>query len=285
MIFIQRQYQYLASDIATTEYSVVEFENKELSLSLEEKPQGDCFIIGSLTASPQQALELLLLIKTVKLQGAKKITLISPYYGYQRQDNEKPLLSQGLNWADALLFSVAADRAIVIDAHNPSALLSLKIPVINERSTALFHAFVTKYVSQGFSFVFPDQGAAGRHKDLHESFPSVPFGFFLKKRMGKAIEVKSFQGSINKKVIIYDDILDSGETLLQICMALKQMHVQEIVVFVTHAFFHGRVWNELWSLGVRFLYCSNSTPQAALISHPNIHVVTIKPLLEKMFLD
>ncbi len=82
-------------------------------------------------------------------------------------------------------------------------------------------------------------------------------------------------------MIIYDDILDSGQTMLQVCIALRQMGVEEIVIFVTHAFFHGYAWHDLWNCGVKKLYCTNSLPSAHQIKHLEIHVKSIAEFLQK----
>ena len=283
MLFVQEQYQYLVKKIGAQEHFCVEqFDNQELVVKISSSVVDQkCLVIGSLTAPQEQVMSLLLLLHTLVQEQAAQIILYSPYLGYQRQDFHKKDRSQGLLWADAMLHATGIQGVVTIESHCENLLPSLQIPVITQSIETIFDLDMANFVSAGFTFVFPDSGAAERSAWISELFPTTLQGFFLKKREHGIIELQDFHGKVGRKVIIYDDILDSGQTLIQTCIALKQMHVDEIVVFVTHAFFHGTAWNDLWSLGVKILFCTNSTPQAAQMNHPQIRVKSIMPLLQK----
>lgn len=285
MLFVQDQYQYLMKDIVLQEHYVVEqFANQEYIIkSLPIVLHKKCLVIGSLTSSADQALSLLLLLYTLVQEGAEQLVLYSPYLGYQRQDFQLIGQSQGLQWADTMLQATGIDRIIAIDPHCQDYLSKLQVLVVAQTTESIFDQEMAYFVSIGFTFIFPDQGAAIRYHWIQEIFPSVSQGWFLKKRNMHEVDLQNFNGKLSKKVMICDDILDSGQTLLQTCLALKQMGVQEIVIFVSHAFFNGAAWNDLWSLGVKVLYCTNSTLQSHQIDHPSIHVKSIIPLLQKHF--
>ena len=283
MLFVQDQYQYLITEFMHQEHCLVsQFANKEYSLKLAPIVYGQhCMVVGSLTAPADQALQLLLLLHTLKQSGISRLNLFSPYLGYQRQDQLTVGSSHGLQWADAMLYAAGVERIITIEPHNYQSLTTLKIPVMAYSAEHLFEQEMAHFVSLGFGFVFPDAGAALRYHWILEKFPAALQGSFVKKRLHGMVELESFQGKMNRKAIIYDDILDSGQTLVQICIALRHMGVEEIVVFVTHAFFHGQAWNDLWDLGVKILYCSDSLPSAHQISHPKIYGKSIAYFLKK----
>ena len=283
MLFVQEQYQYLVKNVTKQEhYCVEQFANQEFFLKLSSPVSGQkCLVIGSLTAPIEQIVPLLFLLHTLVQEQALQVILYSPYLGYQRQDFHKINKSQGLLWADAMLHATGIQGVVSIESHCQKMLPHLQVPVLTQSVESVFDVDMANFVSAGFTFVFPDSGSLERSAWVSETFPSVLQGSFSKNREHGIIELHSFQGKISRKVIVYDDILDSGQTLIQTCIALKQMGVQEIVVFVTHAFFYGTVWNDLWSLGVKFLYCTNSTPQANQMNHPQIRVKSIMPLLQK----
>jgi ribose-phosphate pyrophosphokinase len=283
MLFVQDQYQYLVEKSMHQEhYLVSQFDNQEFVLKVTLAVYGKkCLILGSLTAPAEQALQLLLLLHTLSKAGATHLTLFSPYLGYQRQDKFDIGSSHGLQWADVMLYAADVQQIITIEPHCHQSLVALKVPVVSYSAEHIFEQEMAHFVSLGFGFVFPDAGAVLRHHWISKKFPISAQGFFSKQRLHGMVDLQAFQGKVGRKVIIYDDILDSGQTLLQICIALRQMKVEEIVIFVTHAFFHGQAWNDLWSLGVKMLYCTNSLPSADQIKHLNIHVKSIAYLLQK----
>jgi len=283
MLFVQDQYCYLVKDLSSVEsFTVQLFENQECQLTLNRSVAGkDCVIVGSLTAAFEQQLSLLQLCHVLKKSGATKIILFSPYLGYQRQDKIKIDCLQGLVWADAMLKASGVDVVQTIEPHHQQSLTTLQIPVFAHSAQFLFQKAMARFVDAGFGFVFPDAGARARYVWIQELFPQTAQGVFMKHRMHGMVQLQGFSGKIGRKVIVYDDILDSGTTLVQVCIALRQLGVEEIVIFVTHAFFHGSAWCDLWSLGVKALYCSNSLPAADQIEHPRIHVQSIQEILKK----
>ncbi len=283
MLFLQDQYQYLVTSAIKQEYFVTsQFANQEFIITLPSSVYDKkCTVIGSLTAPVDQALQLLLLLHTLKQSGARSIVLFSPYLGYQRQDNIDYDASQGLQWADTMLHAAGVTQLITIEPHCKKYLQSLKVPLVSHSAELIFEEEITRFVNLGFSFIFPDAGSAMRYGWILEKFPAVQHGSFMKQRLHGMIDLQSFQGKVGRKVILYDDILDSGQTLLQVCIALRHMGVEEIVIFVTHAFFHGQAWNDLWSLGVKMLYCTDSLPNAHGVKHVNICVKSITSFLQK----
>jgi ribose-phosphate pyrophosphokinase len=283
MLFVQDQYQYLIIKSMNQEHFLVsQFDNQEYVLTLTQAAYGKkCTVIGSLTAPADQALQLLMLLHTLRQSGAISVTLFSPYLGYQRQDNLCDGISHGLQWADAMLHAAGVSQVITIEPHSPESITILKVPVFSYSAQSLFEQEIAYFVDLGFGFVFPDAGSMGRQRWILEKFPAALYGSFIKQRLHAIIDLQSFQGKVGRKVIVYDDILDSGQTLLQVCIALRHMGVEEIVIFVTHAFFYGHAWQDLWNLGVKAFYCSDSLPNAYQIKHLNIHVKSIALFLQK----
>ncbi|MGZ6250572.1 MAG: ribose-phosphate diphosphokinase [Candidatus Chromulinivorax sp.] len=287
MIFFQEQYQYLASScVQMQNYAITQFANQEFLISLQESVVGkDCLVVGSLTSPAEQALILLQLIDTLKNAQAARVVLFAPYLSYQRQDKLVQGKSIGLLFADTVLSAVHVDSIITCEPHNLQALQALQVPVVAYSSQYFFEQEVAYFVSIGFGFVFADVGAKIRHHWLQEQFPMAGCGVFTKSRNYDLVALEKFEGKVGRKVILYDDILDSGQTLLAVCIMLSQMQVEEIVIFVTHAFFHGVVYDQLWNFGVKKIYCTNSLPAANKMVHENIEVKDIKLFVQKIALN
>jgi ribose-phosphate pyrophosphokinase len=69
-------------------------------------------------------------------------------------------------------------------------------------------------------------------------------------------------GTVTRRLVIVDDILDTGGTLLCACRELSRAGAQEITVFATHRLFSGERWHELPTLGVQRIYTTDSVPAA-----------------------
>ena len=283
MLFVQEQYQYLLPQVACEEmYAIHQFEHQEYYIQLHHSVQGKrCVVIGSLTASADQQLSLMMLLHTLQSNHAQSIILFSPYLGYQRQDSCTPQQSFGMQFAQAIISATGVTQVITIEPHHPMVLSTAKVPTLVYSSEYFFSEDIAHFVGLGFSFVFPDAGAVRRHSWIPAMFPAVDYGWFEKKRDFAMIQLQKFEGKVGRKAIIVDDILDSGQTLLAVCIALRQMGVEEMVIFVTHAFFHGHAWHDLWALGVQMVYCTDTVPQAHAIRHVRIRVKSINFFLHK----
>ena len=284
MIFIQPEYRYLLKSADQVgEYEVGTHSNHEIFIKLHHEVAGKiCHVIGCLAAAPEKALELLLLCHTLKKEGALKVSLISPYLGYSRQDQNHGFKSYGLKWAFDSLAACGVDEIITLDIHNAhfEGVISLASHLIIISPLPLWEPYFYQYAQQGYSFVLPDKGAYDRYEFLHR----YVWAYFEKKRSIDDVKIVGMQGKVQQKVVIVDDILDSGQTLLQTCIMLQSMGVQEIVIFVTHGVFSKNSWNEVFALGVKFVYCTNSLPGAAFLQHPCIKIVSIRNLLDKYLL-
>lgn len=282
MLFVQDQYQYLvAPSMHQQNYTAAQFANGEYALALAEKVSGkQCLVVGSLTAPAEQVLQLLLLLTTLRQSRASQVILFSAYLGYQRQDALIADKSCGLQFADKLLQAAGVNQVITLEAHSLQALSNLAVPVTSLSAGMIFEQEITDLVAAGFGLVFPDGGAQLRYDWLVQKFPMAHHGYFSKKRSDGAVHLTNFYGKVGTKMIIYDDILDSGVTLIESCIALRSIGVQEIVIFVTHGFFHAHAWQNLFDLGVVMLHCTNSVPVAHTMRHPKIKVHSINFLLQ-----
>lgn len=278
MILLQNQYDYYKSFFVSAQIlEVMRFANQEVYIKDQTKGHERVFVVGSLVGQDEDVLGLL---RALHYFGAlqKRVCFFTPYFGYQRQDKEL----HGAAWASALIAGMGNFPVVAFELHNEQAQ-GISSFVQNISMHQIFYDFFAHYIDRkGFSVVFPDQGAYETQAPL---FSGRRLGWFAKNRNSAGVVLGEFQGEVSKKVCLVDDILDSGQTLVQACMRLKEMGVEEIVIFVAHGFFYGHVWNDLWQLGVTKLYCTDSLPNAINVKHPLVEVVPLfsKITLEKIF--
>lgn len=271
-------YGFLQSgDNTVGEYELEAFENGELRCEVKTDVEGqDCAIVSSLRSGHE--LEPMLLAHTLKRLKAKQVELVAPYLGYMRQDKEEPGKSLGAAWVGALLKASGVDSVLTVDMHSDMASLRLSLPVASIPSSQIFAQAVQSFVDSDVTILAPDDGALDEAQLLEQSIAgTLPVVYFDKVRTEKGVTLTP-RGKISGKVIIVDDMLDTGGTLVAACGILKDMGVKDIIICVTHGLFTGDKWKALWDLNVSRIYTGDSLPTVPV--DERIQIVPLSPLFQ-----
>lgn len=285
IIFSLPDYRYLLSSFGRSKnfqpgkYAAERFENKTLLLFIKTKVSGEsCAVIGG-SAPDADLVETLLLCHTLKKEGARNITAILPFIPYARQDKNKKGESWGANWLGKLCASSDIDRVITLDIHSAAAA-RFPIPVFSLSPAFVLAEKMKKEIGPGAICVAPDEGAIDNCMTLNRALKNeTAIAFFKKKRGRRGIKTLSLKGKIGNEVVVADDILDTGETLIRTCEKLRESGVRKITVAVTHGLFNGTKWKRLFRLGVRKIYCTDSHPGARKMTSSKIQVVSVGEII------
>ncbi|WP_419214991.1 ribose-phosphate diphosphokinase [Wolbachia endosymbiont of Rhagoletis cingulata] len=216
----------------------------------------EVYVVQSLSSPVNDNLmELLLTIDAAKRSGAKRITAIIPYYGYSRQDrviknnNMQSALSAKLT--ANLIQTAGANSVAAIDLHSSQIEGFFDIPVTN---LSCFEVFVNSIYKENLAIVAPDVGAIGRArafaKILEEKYKLDNDIVVVDKYREKAgtSEVMNVIGEVaNKNCVIVDDIVDSGGTLCNAALALKNRGAKSVVSCITHGVLSGNAVEKISS--------------------------------------
>lgn len=216
----------------------------------------EVYIVQSLSSPVNDNLmELLLTIDAAKRSGAKRITAIIHYYGYSRQDrviknnNMQSALSAKL--VANLIQTAGANSVAAIDLHSSQIEGFFDIPVTN---LSCFEVFVNSIYKENLAIVAPDVGAIGRArafaKILEEKYKLDNDIVVVDKYREKAgtSEVMNVIGEVaNKNCVIVDDIVDSGGTLCNAALALKNRGAKSVVSCITHGVLSGNAVEKISS--------------------------------------
>lgn len=274
----------------TGKFSVNRFPNQELYIKLNSNVENkDCLVTGSITPPDENLLSFLLLTHTLKKEGASKITALLPYLGYARQDKFKKGESLAARAIGEFLRASHVSDIVTIDLHSRKAESLFPVPVYNLHPFKLFAKEVKKLKLKNPTFVAPDEGAKervekvaehlGYKTEMSKLFPSEIA--FMKKERDLSGVKSVLYGNVNKTVVVIDDILDTGGTLLACCEILKCAGVKNIYIFVTHGLFTGNDWKHLFDFNVKRIYCTDSVPSATSVKSMVIKVLSIKPILHE----
>lgn len=225
--------------------NVGKFSDGETMISIGEVVRGsDVFIIQSISTPVNDNLvELLILIDALKRASAGRITAVIPYYGYARQDRKaraRDPISAKL--VANLITTAGADRVLTMDFHVPQLQGFFDIPVDHlEGVPILARYFKEKFKgADDLVVVSPDVGSVTRSRKVAEKI-EAPLAIIDKRRpKANVSEIMNIIGDVkDKRVIMVDDLIDTGGTIVNAVDALIKMGAKEVYACCTHAVLSG----------------------------------------------
>lgn len=260
------------------------FANGELFVRVGTSPRGArCVLLGSIAPPDERLLSLALLAHTLKKEGCLKVTALVPYLAYSRQDKDKAGESLATAWTGSLLMTSGVDEVFTIDVHSERDKLLFPIPLTSVFPAETFARAIREHQLTDATIVAPDNGAVPRCVAVNNELgrPAVAVPYLQKKRDQSGIKHTQLLGSVASRVLIIDDILDTGGTLISACEKLLLAGAIEIYIMVTHGLFTGTEWKRLWSLGVQRILCTDTVPLTAeILNEPRINTLSIAQLLK-----
>ncbi len=221
---------------------VVTFPDNENRVRVIDNVLGeDVVVIQSTGISPNlYYMELFLILDSLKRSGAKSITLVVPYLGYQRQDH---IFRDGeavsLDVIIKILESLGISRIISFDFHSIKIPQLFKVPVIHLSALDVFASEINKMEKSDIVLVSPDMGGIARISKLSELTGGLPFISIVKDRDLDTGDIQSavINGSVKKKAIIVDDVISTGKTLTAASDLLLNNGATQVMVMATHGIF------------------------------------------------
>ena len=145
----------------------------------------------------------------------------------------------------ALIESVGIDRVVTLETHNHAAFdNAFRIPSIRLNAAEIFSdPLVEKIGDQPIAVMSPDIGGVKRAQLLRERLArrlssDISFVFMEKRRTAGVISGDAVVGDINgRSVLIYDDLIATGATLLRASRAARSAGAASIYIAAAHAAF------------------------------------------------
>jgi ribose-phosphate pyrophosphokinase len=236
--------------------------------------------------------KMLLTNNAVALASVKSLVLVVPFMSYLRQDRkDQPRVSISARAiADIIEANRMVKRIITMDMHVEQEEGFFSIPVDNLRGRTLHAEYFKKTYGDklsNFMVVAPDFGAAVRARRFAKMLgEDIPVGILEKERRSGAESIThSFIGEdpSGKDVILYDDMIDSGGTIILGIRALKERKVKQVHVCVTHGIFSATsdsTAEEKFSKEGVPVIITNTIPRSAEYCKKNSSWLTVLPIEE-----
>ena len=243
------------------------------------------YVICSL-CSHDSIIELLLFIDSLKRASAGNIVVISTYMSYSRQDRKasqrEPI---GAKLIARLLETSGVNKLITFDLHNPSIQGFYDIPVDDLRwMYPLTQSLLKEEKKMKFTIVSPDHGGAVRARRLAELITKeIKIAIVDKRRTGPNVsEIVGLLGDVkDKNCIIYDDIIDTGVTIIKAANYLKEKGAKKIYIAATHGLFSKGFDIFEKAESVDLVCVSDSIPTVKNIKSKKLKIISLENMISK----
>ena len=302
MLCTGRAYPELAEEVAEllgvdlVPTRQVTYANSEIYVRFEESVRGaDAFVIQSHPAPVNEWLmEQLIMIDALKRASAKRITVVSPFYPYGRQDKKhagrEPISARLI--AD-LYKTAGANRLMSVDLHASQIQGFFDGPVDHLFSIPVLSDYVAaKYPLDNMTVVSPD---AGRVKlaDNWSDRLGLPLAIIHKRRdpnKANEVAVGEVVGDVRGRVcLLVDDMIDTAGTICQAAAALRDHGASTVIAAATHPILSGPAAQRLNASAFEEVIVTNTLPIRDDLHIPKLTVLSIAPLLaqaiQEVFVD
>lgn len=260
------------------------FSDEEIFVEIQENVRGeDVFILQS-TCNPvnDNLMELLVMIDALKRASAKRITAVTTYYGYARQDRKPgPRTPISAKLVANLITAAGADRVLALDLHAGQIQGFFDIPTDNLAAAPVIAADIRARMDiSNVCVVSPDVGGVVRARLLAKRLEDAPLAIVDKRREKAGVsEVMNIIGDVQgKSCILIDDIVDSAGTLCNAATALMAAGALEVSAYCTHGVLSGAAFDRVAQSVLKELVVTDSIP-LRIEGVEKMRQLTIAPLM------
>ena len=262
------------------------FSDGENFVSIYETVRGsDVFVVQS-TSSPvnDNLMELLIMIDALKRASAGRITAVMPYFGYARQDRKtKPRDPISAKLVANLITRAGADRVLTMDLHANQIQGFFDIPVDNLLGNPIF----TNYLHDRFNgseddviVVSPDVGSVARARAFAQKLGMGLAIVDKRRQKANSSEVMNIIGDVRgKKVILFDDMVDTAGSLCGAAQALVELGgATDVIACASHGVLSGPAVERIQKSVIKELYFLDTVPAKKGVSCDKIKYLSVAHL-------
>ena len=287
----------LAEEIASylgmelSDRNIIEFPNENLFVKLGGSVRGqDCFAIQS-TSRPvnRNLMELLILLQTLYLDSAARLTAVIPYMCYARSDKkDQPRIPITARLVADMIQVAGADRYLLMNLHAGQIQGFFKIP--GDVLTA-YHQ-LTDNMKQKIAMkqlhnpvvVSADLGFAKQARNIAEEL-QIPLAFIEKRRTGNDSKAKALSviGDVaGHDCILCDDEVDTGGSMTNDINLLYDSGATSVHVYFVHPVFSSTAVDKLCATKATQIVTTNSIhipEKDAAKFNGRLHIESVASLL------
>ena len=274
---------------------IILFPNDNIFTKLHGSVRGqDVYVIQTTSAPVQHNLmELLILLQTLRLDSAARITAVVPYLCYARSDRkDQPRVPITGRLVADLIEVAGADRYMTIDPHSGQIQGFFSIPGDVLTTSHLMIDYVNKNLRQYLKdpvVVTVDLGYAKKGRNFAAGI-NTPIAFIEKRRVANDAKAEALTiiGDVkNRDVLLVDDEIDTGGSIVQAVKLLKEGGALRIYITFIHPVFSSNAGERLAALPITEFITTDSipiSPENCALLGERLTVLSIAPLLGEVIL-
>jgi ribose-phosphate pyrophosphokinase len=279
--------QYLGLPLSGRD--VVHFPNDNLWVKLHRSVRGQDVYVIQTTSNPvhRNLMELLILLQTMRLDSAGRVTAVIPYLCYARSDKkDKPRVPITARLVADMIEIAGADRYMTLDLHAGQIQGFFSIP--GDVLTA-FH-ILTDYIRRKLPDMYnpvvtaADLGFAKKGRNFAVSI-DAPIAFIEKRRSGiddRAQALTLIGDVADRDVIIVDDEIDTAGSVSQAVKLVKERGARNVYLVTVHPVFSPPAIERLAELPIAELITTNTipiSPEKVAALKDKLTILSVAPLL------
>jgi len=242
------------------------FPDGESKITFGRIPKNSIVLVVQSTYPPVDTnlLQALSIISQVR-KVSSKIYAIIPYMGYARQDRQ--FLSGEvvtMSIIARMIQAAGAKKVVAVDIHSKTALNHFKIPKENVSAIPELAKYFKKMKLKNALVVSPDMGGSLRAKKF-ASLLNIDFIALKKSRnrnTGK-VQIHSSKADVRgKDLILVDDIISTGGSIIKAAQFLKRQKCKRLFVACTHGLLVEDAEKKIKKAGVSQIISTNTIPRS-----------------------
>jgi ribose-phosphate pyrophosphokinase len=269
---------------------IIEFPNENLFVRLHSSVRGQDVYVIQHTAAPvhRNLMELLILLQTLRMDSAARITAVAPYLCYGRSDKkDQPRVPITSRLVADMIQIAGADRYMTFDPHAYQIQGFFSVPGDVLNASHILCDYVQEHLRPYLKdpvVVTVDLGYAKKGRNFAARI-DTPIAFIEKRRVANDAkpEALTIIGEVNDRdVVLVDDEIDTGRSIVQAVNLIKENGAQRIYVVFVHPIFSADAAQRLAALPVTEYITTDSVPiplEKQEVFGKRLTILTVAPLL------
>jgi ribose-phosphate pyrophosphokinase len=288
-------YQYLCEELNQLDTNLLKadleikhFPDGEIYHKINSPIQNEHYTLIGGTISDAATIELLDIAMGLIDGGTNKLNIIIPYFGYSTM--ERKVMEGEIVKAKTraqLISALPTAHCIVniflFDLHSEGIPYYFSSNVFTKHiyCKKLIHEIAKQLGGTDFILAATDAGRAKWVESLASEMNCDAAFIYKRRQSGSETEITGINADVkDKNVIIYDDMIRTGGSLLQAAAAYKANGAREIFVLTTHGLFVNNAIERIKQQGIiSKVWCTNSHPNAVTIQNDILITSSIAPLI------
>lgn len=258
---------------------------QRIATSLAER---DVILVGG-TVDERTTLALFDLACAAVGYGARRLTLVMPYYGYSTMERATKPGEVVTAKTRARLFSAVppasyGNRILLLDPHSEGIPHYFEggVVAVHVQGKPVLEPLIQKLGGDGYVLGSTDAGRAKWVQSLANDLGVEP-AFVIKRRLsGSKTEVNAIGARVQgRPVVMYDDMIRTGGSLLEAARAYIAAGASRVSAVCTHAVLPGDALRRLLDSGLlAAVACTDSHPRARELEVEGLEVTSVASVFE-----